>query len=600
MDLEKIATSAIVSSISKTDTLSGFINDGDKEPCWDGNIYIHENSRHSKKNIKRIPTQVKGKDVKTKSVKDKIKYRVKYDDLKAYMMDGGTLFFVVYIEKETGEALQIYYADLLPIRIMKILEQTQDSYSIDFFSFPSDNKEKIEVVLNAYNDAQRQKSFAGTNSPTIEELSKKGVLEGISFHFVHTGEEVVPSMIPKIMEGNSFTIYANVTGNPIGIPVEYCENISQVLTCQQFDRHVTVAGVKYYDKYQNIYSISTVKTVIGNCLTMTYPMIEETEKRKIPVTLEFSINGTLREQIKKIEFVIAIVTKGGFEIGDIDIPVSLNREEFREKLNELTERVLWLKSIQDLLNRMHITRDLEINKCTEEDEKNLNLLMTALGEQKPIKDISQDLNILHTLKISNLSLGVIYIKHTDGKYYMYDYFNKHLEAYYKIEGREIRISQFSTMNVKDFTKYDNMYLPIILEDFKQIPISSDILNQANCLMLEMLKAYDQCKLKDLLYTAEQINEWLKQYPDLIEQDICIINGCQITIRQGELNYADKAKLFAISEKSNNMNYRAGAFILLEYMDEAEKIFSSFNDTQMKEFSNYPIYNLYQRYKKKKG
>ena len=75
MDLEKIATSAIVSSISKTDTLSGFINDGDKEPCWDGNIYIHENSRHSKKNIKRIPTQVKGKDVKTKSVKDKIKYR---------------------------------------------------------------------------------------------------------------------------------------------------------------------------------------------------------------------------------------------------------------------------------------------------------------------------------------------------------------------------------------------------------------------------------------------------------------------------------------------------------------------------------------------
>ena len=35
MDLEKIATSAIVSSISKTDTLSGFINDGDKEPCWE-------------------------------------------------------------------------------------------------------------------------------------------------------------------------------------------------------------------------------------------------------------------------------------------------------------------------------------------------------------------------------------------------------------------------------------------------------------------------------------------------------------------------------------------------------------------------------------
>lgn len=314
-------------------------------PCWDGNIYIHENAKHTKKNIKRIPTQVKGRAATAKSVKESIKYGVSYDDLNAYMMDGGTIFFVVYIDKEKGEVLQIYYTVLLPIKIKDIFKQKKKTYYVSLKKFPADNKKKIEVVYDAYANAQRQKSFAGTNSPTIEELSKKGVLEGISFHFVHTGEEVVPSMIPKIMEGNSFTIYANVTGNPIGIPVEYCENISQVLTCQQFDRHVTVAGVKYYDKYQNIYSISTVKTVIGNCLTMTYPMIEETEKRKIPVTLEFSINGTLREQIKKIEFVIAIVTKGGFEIGDIDIPVSLNREEFREKLNELTERVLWLKSI---------------------------------------------------------------------------------------------------------------------------------------------------------------------------------------------------------------------------------------------------------------
>ena len=64
MDWEKIATSAIVNEISKTDTLSGFISEGDKEPCWDGNIYIHEDSRKTKKNLKRVPTQIKGKAVK--------------------------------------------------------------------------------------------------------------------------------------------------------------------------------------------------------------------------------------------------------------------------------------------------------------------------------------------------------------------------------------------------------------------------------------------------------------------------------------------------------------------------------------------------------
>lgn len=55
-DIEKIATSAIVRSLSKTDRLSSFINSGDKEPCWDGNIYIHE-EKTFQENIKKVATQ---------------------------------------------------------------------------------------------------------------------------------------------------------------------------------------------------------------------------------------------------------------------------------------------------------------------------------------------------------------------------------------------------------------------------------------------------------------------------------------------------------------------------------------------------------------
>ena len=35
MEIEKLATSAVKESISLTDVLSPFINDGDKEPSWD-------------------------------------------------------------------------------------------------------------------------------------------------------------------------------------------------------------------------------------------------------------------------------------------------------------------------------------------------------------------------------------------------------------------------------------------------------------------------------------------------------------------------------------------------------------------------------------
>lgn len=103
MGIEKLATSAVETTIEKTDRLSSFINNGDKEPCWDGNIYIHEGKNHTKKNIKKVATQVKGKMVNAHQVTDSINYRISSDDLTAYMMNGGTMFFVVYIDKKTRD-----------------------------------------------------------------------------------------------------------------------------------------------------------------------------------------------------------------------------------------------------------------------------------------------------------------------------------------------------------------------------------------------------------------------------------------------------------------------------------------------------------------
>lgn len=61
MDIEKLATSAVTGYISKTDYLSPFINEGDKEPSWDGNIYVFNNSSRSKCYLMgKVAVQVKG------------------------------------------------------------------------------------------------------------------------------------------------------------------------------------------------------------------------------------------------------------------------------------------------------------------------------------------------------------------------------------------------------------------------------------------------------------------------------------------------------------------------------------------------------------
>ena len=48
MDYEILAISAVQTSISKTARLSSYINSGDKEPSWDGNIYLHEDEKKTK------------------------------------------------------------------------------------------------------------------------------------------------------------------------------------------------------------------------------------------------------------------------------------------------------------------------------------------------------------------------------------------------------------------------------------------------------------------------------------------------------------------------------------------------------------------------
>lgn len=598
MDLEKIATSAIVSSISKTDTLSGYINDGDKEPCWDGNIYIHEDTRHSKKNIKRIPTQVKGKAVKVKDVKDTIKYRVKYDDLKAYEMDGGTLFFVVYIEKETHETLQIYYADLLPIKIMKILKNPQKSYAINFYKFPLDNNRKIEVILNVYNEAQRQKSFAGKRLPTIDELNKEGILESLSFHVAHVDKVLNPDIIPRIMEGKSITLYANIKGSPIGIPIEHHQKITHVITSQEINKKIFVKKREYFDQFQVLYSASCMKLIIGNCLTMKAPLFTDINQTPVHITINIKIKGTLQEQIKGLEFIQAVYENNGYEIENTHISVPLKDNKLDENIKEFSKRLIQLKYIQNLLKSMHVKKDLDIQNLSNNDEKTLNYLIAAKEKHHPVREEKIKTNCLQLLKISNITLGVIYIKHPDGYYYMHDYFGEHLEAYFKKDKKQIRISQFATMTMIDFLRYDNINLSIIVEDFELLPNSEAVIGEANYLMLEMIKAFDESKNMELLVAANKVNEWLKERHQFIESEVYTINEYQIKIRKENLSYSDKLKLFSIAQNTEINNYRVGALILLGEVDEAKKIFDTYSKEQIEEFMKYPLYHLYQQIEEK--
>ena len=596
MDIEKLATSAVSKSISQTERLSSFINSGDKEPCWDGSIYIHEGKRHEKKNIKKVSTQVKGKLVKSKAIKDKIKYQISYDDLYAYMMNGGTLFFVVYLNNKTGDTLQIYYSMLLPFKIKKILATKQLKYSVQFKKFPDDNIEKTELLLNYYNDAIRQTSFAGREIPTIDELSKQGILEGITFHYTGVGENVSHSMLPKKMDGKSLTIYANIKGSTVPIPIEYYDSIHQIRMQCDNNLPISVGDTKYYDGYKIITTAENVEFKIGSCMRVIIPNVEESQDVISDINVKIKIKGTLKERISGIAFVISAIKDGSFNIGKRSLKLNITEEEF-EKINidVLENTLLGYRRAMEVLNDMNVKVDLDIDKCTEEDVEKLNLIVSAIGDKIPVKESWDDtLAQLKRVQIANLTLAIVCLTDSQCEYRMFDYFSNHFSVAWKPDEKEeaVNISQFSMIKAEEYLEFSNVNFEMVASDFEKVEANSLSVELANSTMLELLKAFDLKPSKELLIAAKRISEWIKSKTEFISEEVSTINELQIVLRERALTFDEKNKLYNVIANSQDDFFRAGAFILLQEHEEVGNILKTFTNEQLECFKEFPIYRFY--------
>lgn len=122
--IETISVNAVRDSIVVSDFLDQFIADNDREPTWDGYVYIYSDKSKKKDRLKgRLPVQIKGMENDDFS-KDDISFPVSIIDLNNYLYDGGAVFFVVYIGHD-GLAKQIYYAELPPIKLRVYLSDAK-------------------------------------------------------------------------------------------------------------------------------------------------------------------------------------------------------------------------------------------------------------------------------------------------------------------------------------------------------------------------------------------------------------------------------------------------------------------------------------------
>lgn len=601
MDLEKLATSAIEKEIAKTDLLSSFINSGDREPCWDGHIYIHEDKKKTKKNIKKVAAQVKGKAVRTRDAKRTISYPISCDDLRAYMMNGGTVFFVVYLNKDTGDVLQIYYVSLLPVMVKKLLDEkkSQRTISVKFHKFPADNARKTELFLNFYEESKKQVSFAGKDLPNVDDLIKKGLLENISFSYTGLGACPDTRLLPKIIDGKSLTLYANIKGGTAPIPIEYFDEITNITTSKDTNIPISVKGHIYYDKVKTIATADTIEQQIGSSVKIIAPNVDKVDS-SIKIHLNINLTGTLTEQIEALEFIIALVDNEAFNFGDAEFPAKFPQSELdRMGACNFPEMLSNRKHIKEVLDSMNVKKDLELSKCTSDDIDNLMRIVNSIGDHRIIRGEIDEKNPGQKIKIANLTVAVVYIK-ANGGYRIYDFFGNRFDVKWAPEGMEpVEVSQFMMMRPDDYLTLDNLDLEKVVENFKIIPPSTTHFELSNNCMLSMLNAYDKAPNPELLNAARQMNVWLEQHTDFLSSEIVTLNRLQIELRERPLEFSEKQELYTIATTAKDEFQRLGAFLLLDEQEEARKIFDTLEEDRLNLFKGFPIYKFY-KYAEEKG
>jgi len=586
--IETLSINAVKNSIVMCDYLSQFIAENDKEPSWDGAVYIYDNKNKTKDRLKgRMPVQVKGTESSDFS-KDEISFSMSTADLKNYLYDGGCILFVVYIGNG-GLTNKIYYAELTPIKLRKLLLEAEEQGSkvVHLKPFPSDNDQKATIFMNCLQNCQKQASFKQGKLFSLQELEEKGVLENIVIPFSGIGIDD-----PQVaLVSNEVYLYANIKGSSIPQPIDMI--LEDIHTFQTIDAEVTIDGKLFYTEYSIIKSAGKVVFRFGESFTMNF-----TEPDNI-CKINYKNSDKIRVLAKDLDFMLSYIKKGTFQINGINFPFDFDGADLSNfDIKKEEEHLDFAKKIVNLLNLLNCPDDININDMNDEDWRNLNGLLTAFIEKKPVSGLKDNLPPVCCMRVGQLRF-VFYLKKCEeedkGKYEIFDFFKT--EFYVIIDGRagdKLSISQFYIIHANDFLTLNNIDFDVLLPSFQKAEHHYDTFNIANWFLLEMLLAHDQAtgeRRKKLLKVCDDFSQWIFTAPDTeIDSQVKILNRLQVIKRKRDFTSDEIGALYELVEnRDTREDCKVGAYLLLNQQQAAEIHFAKLSVEEQKTFREFPIY-----------
>lgn len=590
--IEEKALNHFKSFIEDSKVISQFIADNDKEPCWDGHLYLYADGIKDKEHLQgRVPVQIKGTEVDS-FVTKKWKYKLEKADLKAYLEE--PTFFIVCQVKRDSKDRMLFFRELLPDLVNKLLRDMgkNETRKTLFHPLTDDLKEFEDQLMVFLSNSKKMISFAHSNLLSMEEALKKGIKE---FSFIVPTKYADRLQLMKYLSTHSSYIYAKIS-KELDVDMPLSNGPGRFIFKRDDDGEVRVGDRVYFKGYHNEIKEGRIIIKIGNVMTINMPM-DNTDMEQTTVKL-ITKAKYLKESINEAEFGVALNDTGVLSVGKLDLKMNVHEKEYVE---ELRQKLMRWKELDNVLDKLHVTKPFDLTAITDGQGKLIDLLIETVGKGNMVNLPGQETTLLFW-EIGNIKLLLWCAVGKDGMCAIGDFFDRSIRIAYKIsEDETINVSPYSYLQLdKLWEKVDNIDFDSIIASAEEAARQHEYCYMmSNYDVLAMITAADALEKTDVERSKKLLEEALKLDEWLIEKEIKdkmrplhIINKMQILKRQRELTADERQTLEdMLNEEFAEDMVKAGVYLLLDRQGDFQQLFEKMQEDEKKSVKEFPIWRF---------
>lgn len=585
--IEKAAVQAVRDLIQPCERIDHKIDEDDKNKLVDGSLEIYSSSELSNANlIGRVEIQVKGTTSKLRTNRRGfVKYPLEVENLWRYLdIYHGLLFLCASVDKEKLVAEDVYYAQLLPYDISKVLSNVkpeQKTVSVRLKPFPREPREIIRflIAFNADRERQLKADVAGYGFLS-EDYEVPSDIKSVSFSVqLFPGEEV--TTFAGWREG-TYLYGEDESGRSLVFDkmedvLMFARGVEAKVSSGDFELTTMVLAGECED---------------GRCLKFEgASMVISDEK----VTFNYKIEGGFRKRYNTASFAHEFIRTGELWLNDnLAIRVGMGAAE-ASQLSKLKNELNVYRDIVETLDTLNIAADWDPTLMSEKEINDIGFMWHLLVQKEHFADKSVESPLVH-FDIQGSRIYAFAHMLDDGSYEFIDLQSADLFFVFGWPDEKSvhesldfdPVPPVVVIGEDGFKKIVNLDPTKFESAFGRLPITAGNQYHLNQKLLEMLAAYDEgCQQPDeLLACSAILARKLHEYD--IDSETYMLNLLQTVRRKRELHEEERRILADLAIASEQMSNRAAAYALLGDADMADNCYNRCSEFERSQINGHPI------------